>query len=437
MTSVVMSRAQLAAGSMSEAEMFQDVLARIAADQKYMAWAWTYGSYEEAMERRWRGRRESQPLTGLPLGVKDIFNSVTGTTEMGSPSWHGHHAGNDARVVAEFVYRGAVVVGKTTTAEFAVHALPPTLNPWNPDATPGTSSSGSAVAVALGHVPIALATQTAGSITRPASFTGVIGFKPTQGVYPRTGVLKTCDPFDTIGFLCRYLEDVEPVFEATRVRGSDYPFVERGLRAASARAADPRKLRIARIQTPFTRHEEPAITGAVDGFVASLPKDRFEIVDLDLTSLLADADRLHEQIYHKALSYYFKPERDAGDDFSPIMRDIFEAGDQVSAETYRANLEALPTLRAAFAAATANVDLICVASTATTAPPRGVAELPDTSRYWTMLHLPTISLPLFVHGENSMPFAVQVVGVQKFAEPVLFRFLADAGLDSSCLKCFR
>lgn len=437
MSSLVQTQARLASREASEAEVFQDILARIAADAHYQAWRWTYGSHDEAMERRWRGTKETQPLQGLPIGVKDIFNTVTGTTEMGSPSWQGHTAGNDARLVGEFIYRGAVVVGKTATAEFAVHALPPTLNPWDAAVTPGTSSTGSAVAVALGHVPVALGTQTAGSITRPASFTGTIGFKPTQGIYPRTGVLKTCDPFDTIGFICRYIEDIEPIFDATRVRGSDYPFTERGMAAANRRSNDPRKLRIGRVATPFSRFESDKVSAEVDGFIAALPRDKFEIVDLDLTAILADADRMHEQIYHKALSYYFKMEREAGDDFSQIMREIFAVGDQVPAEVYRSDLEGLPGLREAVSAATADIDVICVASTATTAPARGQMELPDTSRYWTMLHLPTLSLPLFIDETKRLPFGVQLVGTRKYSEPLLFRFLHDAGLDSSALKTYR
>ena len=437
MTSLVATQALLVAREASEAEVFQETLARIADDAKYQAWRWTYGSHEEAMDRRWRATKGAPPLLGMPMGVKDIFNTVTGTTEMGSPSWKGHIAGNDARLVGEFVYRGAVVVGKTATAEFAVHALPPTLNPWDAAATPGTSSTGSAVAVALGHVPVALATQTAGSITRPASFTGTIGFKPTQGIYPRTGVLKTCDPFDTIGLICRYIEDIEPVFDATRVRGSDYPFAERGLVAASARANNPRKLRVARVTTPFSKHETATVTASVDAFIDGLPSDCFEIVDLDLSDVLADADRVHEQIYHKALSYYFKIEREAGDDFSPIMREIFAVGDQVSADTYRRDLEQLPLLRERFSVAAADIDLLCVASTASTAPLRGQTELPDTSRFWTMLHVPTLSLPLFVDDTSRLPYGVQLVGTRKFSEPLLFRFLRDAGLDSSALKTFR
>jgi len=179
------------------------------------------------------------------------------------------------------------------------------------------------------------------------------------------------------------------------------------------------------------------VQAGVSDFIEHLPRDKFEIVDLDLTELLSDASRVHEEIYHKALSYYFKIEREAGDNFSPIMREIFAVGDLVSPETYRNDLEVLPTLRQAFTTAAETVDVICVASTASTAPRRGEMEIVDSSRYWTMLHLPTLSLPLFIDDKTGLPFGAQLVGTTKFSEPLLFRFLRDAGIDSSALRTFR
>jgi len=437
MMSFLAMRELVEGGELSEEELFGCVLKQVEADASFMAWEWTYRSWEEAMAGRWRSSKGPLPLLGLPLGVKDIFNSQTGTTEMGSPAWRGHTAGNDARVLAEFIYQGACMVGKTTAAEFAVHALPRTLNPWDITVTPGTSSSGAAVAVALGHVPVALATQTAGSITRPASFTGTVGFKPTPGVYPRTGVLKTCDPFDTVGFICRYLEDIEPIFDATRVRGKNYPFTEAGLQEAYGRVNAAHPFRVARIRTPFTRFEAAEITAAVDGFLDSLPAGEVEVVELDLTAILQDADEIHADIYNKALSYYFAIERARKASFSPIMEEIFARGDAVTPDQYRARLEQLVPLKEAFRHATEAIDLICVASTATTAPRRGTTELPDSSRYWTMLHLPSLSVPLFISAASGRPFGAQLVGARKFLEPVIFRFLRAVGVDSGALKTLR
>ena len=132
--------------------------------------------------------------------VKDIFNTYIFPTEMGSPIWKGFKAGNNARVITSILNAGYNFIGKTVTSEFAVHSDTTTLNPLNKKRITGTSSSGSAVSVLLGESDISLATQSGASISRPASYCGVLGFKPSFGLMPRTGILKTCDPFDTVGF---------------------------------------------------------------------------------------------------------------------------------------------------------------------------------------------------------------------------------------------
>lgn len=425
---------RLAAGDITEADLFDAALARIKADAAYNAWEWTYGSHDEATASRWRSTKDGfQQLVGLHLAVKDIYNSQSGTTQMGSTAWAGHRAGNDARVLAEFIYNGATMLGKTKTAEFAVHALPDTLNPWDTARTPGTSSTGSAVSVALGHVPVALGTQTAGSITRPASFCSVIGFKPTQGTHPRTGILKTCDPFDTVGWFTHSLDDLVPTFETTRVRGANYPIVERRMGQAYKQAAEGAKLRVGLVSTPFDSAEDPAIRAAVNAFAQTLPRDMFELSDVDLTQELANADAMHTNIYNKALSYYFQPERSRGETFSPTLEDIFAQGDLVSTETYRDDLLQLPILRETVAHKLAQYDILLSPSTATTAPMRGEVEQPDTAKFWTMLHLPTLSLPLFQDSTSGLPFGLQITGARKFSDPLLFTFLKRAGLDDSAL----
>ena len=144
-------------------------------------------------------KKPLRALEGIPVGVKDVFNTTEFPTEMGSEIWQGFTPGNDARVVYYLKNAGGLIAGKTVTAEFAVHALNETLNPHDITVTPGTSSSGSAVAVSLGMVPVALGTQTGASIIRPASFCGVYGYKPSFGLLPRTGSLKTTDSLDTVG----------------------------------------------------------------------------------------------------------------------------------------------------------------------------------------------------------------------------------------------
>ena len=148
------------------------------------------------------------PLHGLPLGVKDLFDTADLPTGYGSPIWHGHRPRADAGVVAACRAAGALIPGKTVTTEFAAFTAGPTRNPHDPGRTPGGSSSGSAAAVAAGLLPLALGTQTAASIVRPAAYCGIVGFKPSAGLVGRAGVKLMSDTLDTVGGFARTVEDV-------------------------------------------------------------------------------------------------------------------------------------------------------------------------------------------------------------------------------------
>ena len=166
------------------------------------------------------------PLAGVPFGIKDVFNTEVLPTQMGSPVWKGHRAGNDARCVASIKWMGGLVAGKTDTAEFAVHTPGKAVNPYNSSHITGTSSGGSAVAVATAMAPAALGTQTSGSTIRPASWCGVYAMKPSFGLIPRTGVLKTTDTLDNIAFFGRSIADLRLILESIRLRGENYPFIQ-------------------------------------------------------------------------------------------------------------------------------------------------------------------------------------------------------------------
>ena len=162
--------------------------------------AWAFLDPERA---RREARTASGPLAGVVLGVKDIFDTADQPTEYGSPIYSGHRSRGDAGVVAQLRAAGAVALGKTVTTEFAVFEPGPTTNPHRVTHTPGGSSSGSAAAVATGMVDVALGTQTAGSVIRPASFCGIFGFKPTFGTVTTAGVKLVAPSLDTVGWLAR------------------------------------------------------------------------------------------------------------------------------------------------------------------------------------------------------------------------------------------
>jgi len=162
--------------------------------------------------------RLSGPLSGIPVGIKDIVATRDMPTTNGSAVYRDHVPAADAWIVERLRQFGATIFGKTVSTEFAWRHPGPTTNPWNAGHTPGGSSSGSAAAVAAGIVPLALGTQTLGSIIRPAAFNGVIGFKPSFGSIPRPGVHPLSPSLDHVGFLARRVDDA--AFALSMLAGS-------------------------------------------------------------------------------------------------------------------------------------------------------------------------------------------------------------------------
>ena len=365
-------------------------------------------------------------LEGIPVGVKDIFNTADFPTQMGSPLWNGFTPGNDARAVFNLKRAGGLVPGKTVTAEFAVHTLGKTLNPWAPERTPGTSSSGSAVAVALGMVPVALGTQTAGSIVRPASFCGVWGMKPSFGLIPRTGMLKTTDSLDSVGFFCGHAADLQTTLDALRVHGRDYPISHAALQDAPRQAAPQgRPWRVAFVRPAVWSHAPGYATQAMDGWLRDLADDpRFDLVQAELPPEMDQAHRVHATIYNRALAYYFKEEFKKAELVSPIMNALIEAGQAISPAAYEEALEEQVQLARAMERFTRGFDVMVTLSTAGDAPLRHVEELPDSALIWTLAQLPAVSAPVF-KSPRGLPFGVQVVA-RRYNDPLLLRFVAEA-----------
>ncbi len=367
-----------------------------------------------------------RPLEGIPVGVKDIFNTADFPTQMGSPLWNGFTPGNDARAVFNLKRAGGLVPGKTVTAEFAVHTLGKTLNPWASERTPGTSSSGSAVAVALGMVPVALGTQTAGSIVRPASFCGVWGMKPSFGLIPRTGMLKTTDSLDSVGFFAGHASDLQTTLDALRVHGRDYPLSHAALNDAPRQAAPTaRPWRVGFVRPAVWSHAPAYARQAMDGWLQDLAADaRFELVEAELPPEMDQAHRVHATIYNRALAYYFKEEFKKAELVSPIMNGLIEAGQRISPAAYEAALDEQVQLARAMERCTRGYDVLVTLSTAGEAPLRHVEELPDSALIWTLAQLPAVSAPVF-KSPRGLPFGLQIVA-RRYNDPLLLRFVAEA-----------
>lgn len=365
-------------------------------------------------------------LLGVPVGVKDIFNTIDMPTSMGSPLWQGFTPGNDARVVHNIKFQGGVIAGKTVTAEFAVHTPNETRNPWNTEYSPGTSSSGSAAAVASAMVPVSIGTQTAGSVIRPASYCGVFGFKPTFGTLPRTGMLKTTDTLDSIGLFATNIDDCKLLFDVMRVKGLDYPFVNRKLENEQYQSKISKKWRVAILfdQIKVIEGYSEYAKKAFSDFILTIKEiEEIEVLFPEFPQSLNEAHELQEVIYHKALSYYFKKEFENNNLISEVMSQLIAEGNSISPEEYQSAIQNQIKLTEEVDVFLNDYDIIITLSTAGHAPKFGVAIDPaDTSLIWTMCGLPVVNIPQFTN--NGLPFGLQIIS-KKYCDYKLLNFIKN------------
>lgn len=382
------------------------------------------------VDARKPGSRADERLGGVPVGVKDIFNTYDFPTGMGSPIMEHYTPGNDARSVSDVRLSGGIILGKTVTAEFAVHNPGPTLNPWDIARTPGTSSSGSAVAVATRMVSVALATQTAGSIIRPASYCGIYGFKPSFGLIPRTGILKTTDTLDTVGFLSRSIDDLALMFEACRVRGHNYPVSEAALNDATRQNVSGRPWRVGVVKGPKSGFEVPAVASGIAATARKLADAGCDVFEYQLSPIYSEIHDLHETIYRRALAYYFQLEWGSQAElFSPVMQDMIKRGLAISPQDYIAAVEQQQKHQHRFDADCAAYDILLSPSTADEAPV-GIEsrDLPDHCLIWTFAGAPVIGIPA-LSGSGGLPVGLQLVA-RRFND---YKLLAFAKFASELL----
>ncbi len=337
--------------------------------------------------------RAALPLFGLAVGIKDNFDTAELPTTYGSPIYAGHRPAADAAAVAALRAAGAIIAGKTKLAEFAWMTAPDTRNPIAPGRTPGGSSSGSAAAVAAGHLRVATGTQTAGSINRPASYCEVVGFKPSFGLFPRDGVKLLSPALDTVGLLARSLEDLLPVARALGVRSG------RG-------AAGSDSPRIAFAPTPAYARIAPDARAAIDALVArlgldeiTLPPGYTELVQAQTTIQSYDSARslAPELASHPA-------------ELSDEVRAALEYGAALPAEHKLAATRAASEHSPPLVALLRGYDGVLTPS-ADGPPPLGLAFTGDplVCRCWTLIGAPCVSLPL-ARTAAGLPAGLQLVG---------------------------
>ena len=375
-----------------------------------------------ALDDALAGGTPRRALAGAPIAVKDIFNTYDYPTGMGSPIMDDYTPGNDARLVSDLRLAQAIVMGKAVTAEFAVHHPGPTRNPYDFERSPGTSSSGSAAAVAARMAPLALSSQTGGSTIRPASYCGVHGFKPSFGLLPRTGVLKTTDTLDSLGFMARSVEDLRLIFAVCHVRGHNYPVSAAALDDVERQTVADRPWRVGVVRGPKTNDEAAAPRAGLDALIGKLEQAGCETFEYELAPEFDAAHDAHERIYRCALAYYFDLEWNADSHrFSPVLQRMIESGGAISARQYRADVATQRDLARLLEGDGDRFDVLIDLATADDAP-LGLdgKDRPDHCLIWTMCGLPAITLPLLT-GSSGLPVGVQIVA-RRYNDPLLLRF---------------
>jgi Asp-tRNA(Asn)/Glu-tRNA(Gln) amidotransferase A subunit family amidase len=342
-------------------------------------------------------RAVEQPLAGLALGVKDIVDATPYATGSGSPIHAGTIPARDAAAVARLRASGAVVMGKTVTTEFAFFSPGPTRNPHDLERTPGGSSSGSAAAVAAGFIDAGLGSQTAASITRPASFCGVVGFKPSFGSYSLNGVGGLAPSFDTLGALTRDVKTLAAVHAVLANAGSAKQMTT---------AIVPKRIGICR--TPWWDRAEQATRDALASAAGMLGVEA-ETVDVDVDAFEPAAE-LHGAIMAFEAAQTLAAElATASEKLSPVLLKLLETGAAIGRDKHVANLRRAAEMRLKIHDLTDAYDLILAPAAVGEAPP-GLAATGDPifSRAWTLLRLPTVTLPGFV-GPNGLPVGIQLI----------------------------
>ncbi len=391
----------IAAGEATAETVTRACLERIAARENDVG-AWIFLDPDAALAAARRCDRGAArgPLRGLPIGIKDIMDTADMPAELGSSIYAGRRPDADAACVALLKAAGAIILGKTVTTEFAAVHPGKTRHPLAPGRTPGGSSSGSAAAVADKMVPVALGTQTMGSLIRPAAYCGAVGFKPSFGLINRAGIKAQAESIDTVGIIGRSVGDVALV-GAVLMGAPPALFAE-------APAQPPR---IALYRGPDWTKVEPAAERSLDETSRRLARAGARIVDAGTPQILRDAldAQLTIVIYELARAYAYECHTFPGK-ISAALTGMIEAGQECPFTRYIDAQRLARGARRWFAEAFAEIDLWITVSAHGEAP-EGLGNTGDPvmNRLWSLLHGPVVTLPVG-QGPNGLPLGIQLLG---------------------------
>ncbi|HEX5777317.1 MAG TPA: amidase [Xanthobacteraceae bacterium] len=407
--------AHIREGRIRSVELVQDCLARIdEVDGEVQAWAFL--NREHALRRAEAAdlhRQEGKPvgpLHGVPVGIKDIFDTADMPTELGSPIWAGRTPREDAWAVSRLRADGAIILGKTVTTEYAYFHPGKTRNPHDFSLTPGGSSSGSAAAVAAFMVPAAIGSQTNGSVIRPASFCGVVGFKPTHGLIPRTGALLLARHLDHVGVFARSVEDAALLTESLAgydERDPDTHPIARLPLANIAVSEPPLAPRLAFVKSPVWGQADASTQEAFGALVEELGDN---VAEVELPSSFERVVGLHGIVMDVEMAHNLHVDYErAGAQMSDKLRQLIERGRQHKAIDYAAAVAGSAALNDALNELFNEFDAILTPAAPGGAPAAETTGSPIFNTIWTYLGTPAVTLPL-LQTENGLPVGVQLVG---------------------------
>lgn len=384
--------------------------------------AWVYVARDEAREQAERLTRELDrgqyrgPLHGIPIGIKDIIDVFDWPTAAGSKLWANSIARRDSAAVERLRQAGAVLLGKTVTTAYASFDPPPTRNPWNPEHTPGGSSSGSAAAVACGMCLGALASQTGGSTTRPAAFCGVASIKPTYGRISLDGVVPLAPSMDHVGVMANCVRDLAIICGAIY---DSYPTFS--LQTAIAEPEHPPTL--GRLGGLFAERVEPVMQGAFSTAISKLRAAGAEVVSLDPPAAFAEVLQRHQIVMAvEAAKFHESRFRRHPDDYPPRITGLIQEGLQTSATEYVRCLHHKDQLTDALVEQLelSEAHIFLTPATLGPAPTAETTGNPAFNSPWSYTGLPVVSFPIG-WTDNGLPLSIQLTS-DRFSEEDLFRW---------------
>ncbi|MCW4012875.1 MAG: amidase [Candidatus Bathyarchaeota archaeon] len=386
-------------GTLTPREYTESLLERINTTEPAIH-AWVTIETEKLLEAADRAT-ETKPMNrlhGVPIGVKDIYSTAGTRTTMGSPIYRDNIPDTDAAMVQKIKEKGAIVLGKTETTEFALHDPAPTTNPWNTHHTPGGSSSGSAAAVATGMCPVAFGSQTGGSVVRPASYCGIVGVKPTYDLLSREGVYPLAWSLDHIGYMTRTVEDAHHMLAALTDSDKQWSLPEK-------------PPRIGVLRSYFKENAQEEVWDGYEKTIAKLWGEGAEIIEASLPESFKLVPDVHRVIMAVEVAAVHEDQiRTKQDDYGDFIRGFIMSGLLVPATAYLRAQRLRGTIIEDMKKLIDQYDCVICPSTTDTAP-EGLAWTgsPAFNAPWSLTGFPSITIPSGL-APNGLPLGLQLVG---------------------------